>query len=106
MFQQLNVPILGIVENMSDFVGDDGTVYDLFGHGGAEMMAQEMNLPFLGALHIHRALRINSDAGRPDRNWESGPVLAQELEMIAKNVAAQVSIATLSGPVQPTIRIT
>ncbi len=106
MFQQLNVAILGIVENMSDFVGDDGKVYDLFGHGGAELMAQEMNLPFLGALHIHRALRINSDAGRPDRNWEAGPVLAEELETIAKNVAAQVSIATLSGPVQPTIRIT
>ena len=106
MFQQLNVAVLGIVENMSDFIGDDGRTYDLFGHGGAELMAQEMNLPFLGAIHIHRELRINSDAGRPDRNWEAGAVLAQELETLAKNVAAQVSIVTLSGPVQPTIRIT
>src|SRR5690606_18243727 len=48
MFQQLNVDVLGVVENMSFFIGDDGKEYDIFGRGGAEAMAQRLNLPYLG----------------------------------------------------------
>ena len=106
MFQQLGVTVLGIVENMSYFVCGHGERYDIFGHGGAELLAQEMNLPFLGRLAIHLSLRVNCDEGRPLRNWEE-PALAAELDAICKNVAAQVSIATMSGQhVQPTISIT
>ena len=45
MFQQLGIEILGVVENMSYFIGDDGKSYDIFGRGGAERMAADMNLP-------------------------------------------------------------
>ncbi len=107
MFQQLSVPVLGIVENMTCFVGDDGKTYDIFGQGGAELLAQEMNLPFLGAIPIHPELRINADAGMPTRNWQGPPSLAETLDGIARNVAQQISIATMSGQfVQPTLSVT
>ncbi len=104
MFQQLGVAVLGVVENMSYFVCEHGTSYDLFGRGGAELMAQEMNLPFLGSLPIHREVRINGDAGRPLSNWEGNSKLAEALDRLCRNLAAQVSIASASGDfVPPTI---
>ena len=107
MFQQLGVTVLGIVENMSFFVADDGTTYDLFGQGGAELFAQEMNLPFLGAIPIVPELRINCDAGTPLRNWQGSPALGETLDVIVRNVAQQVSIATMSGKfVQPSLSVT
>ena len=106
MFQQLGVEVLGIVENMSYFVGDDGKTYDIFGRGGAEMMAQQLNLPFLGAVPIHMELRVNCDAGEPLKNWRGNEALAEELDRLCKNLAAQISIATLSGKfVQPTLSV-
>ena len=107
MFQQLSVTVLGIVENMTYFVGDDGKKYDLFGQGGAELLAQEMNLPFLGGIPIYPELRVNGDAGTPTRNWQGTPALGETLDSVARNVAQQISIATMSGKfVQPTLSIT
>jgi ATP-binding protein involved in chromosome partitioning len=107
MFQQLGVTVLGIVENMSTFICAHGEEYDIFGRGGAEYMAQEMSLPFLGALPIRMELRENGDAGTPLRNWQTDPRLAERLDELCRNLAAQVSISTLSGrPLQPTISIT
>lgn len=105
MFQQLGVDVLGVVENMSYFMGDDGREYDLFGRGGAEIMAQTMGLPFLGAIPIVTALRSNSDAGTPLANWDN-PTLAVALDRFVKNVASQVSIASFGNRfVQPTLSI-
>ena len=89
MFQQLGAPILGVVENMRG---------DLFGSGGAEMTAQRLNLPFLGAIEQHKELRINSDAGDPTANFTGNPKLREELETIVKNLAGQVSVRNLSTP--------
>ncbi len=106
MFQQLGVTMLGIVENMCGFVGDDGRTYDIFGRGGAEGLAAEMNLPFLGAIPIHMELRANSDAGQPGRNWKVNEQLSRQLDDLCRNLAAQISIATMSGQyVQPTLSI-
>ena len=58
MFQQLGVPILGLVENMSYFIGDDGKEYDLFGKGGGEQLAASMNIEYLGSLPIHQKMRV------------------------------------------------
>jgi ATP-binding protein involved in chromosome partitioning len=105
MFQQLGVEVLGLVENMSSFICEHGTEYDLFGKGGAKAMAEAMNLPFLGALPIHPELRINCDEGTPLKNWKT-PALAKELDAICENLAAQISIATLGGKlVQPTLTV-
>ncbi len=106
MFQQLNVPVLGVVENMSFFVGDDGKEYDLFGRGGAEMMAQRLNLPFLGSVPITMALRVNSDEGSPSRNFEGGGALALAFEKMVTNVEGQVSLAALrQGTMRPTLKV-
>ncbi len=105
MFEGLGIDVLGVVENMSYFVGDDGKEYDLFGRGGAEMMAQQMGLPFLGSMPIHMALRKNSDAGTPSANWDV-PAMGRQLDAMAQALAGQVSIASMRGQfVQPTISV-
>ncbi len=106
MFQQLEVEVLGIVENMSYFIGDDGKEYDIFGKGGAELMAQQMGVPFLGAVPINMALRRNCDAGNPTANFEKGGKLADELTHVVRTLAGQISIVNVSGQfVQPTISV-
>jgi ATP-binding protein involved in chromosome partitioning len=102
MFQQLGIEILGVVENMSYFIGDDGKEYDIFGRGGAEMMAHQMAAPFLGAVPINMALRRNCDAGDPTANFgESAGKLAAELTTVVRNLAGQVSVAAMSGALNP-----
>jgi len=106
MFQKLGVEMLGIVENMSYFIGDDGKEYDIFGRGGAEVMAQQMNLPFLGSVPIHMELRENSDAGDPLANWTGNAQIGRELDVLVDNLASRVSIASMSGRlVQPTLSV-
>ncbi len=110
MFQQLNVEVLGVVENMSFFVGDDGKSYDIFGRGGAEQMAQRLGLPFLGAVPITMALRANGDAGTPTGNFEAasagGEALPTSLENLVRNLESQVTLASLKqGKTTPTLTI-
>jgi len=106
MFEQLGIPVLGIVENMSTFVGDDGRVYDLFGQGGAETMAATMNLPFLGALPIQPSLRIHSDDGVPLKNFDASAAQRAPLEHICGEVARRLAIASANRHlVQPTLSV-
>jgi ATP-binding protein involved in chromosome partitioning len=66
MFRRTNVPVLGIVENMSTFVCPHcGTRFDIFGHGGARREAERLGVPFLGEVPLDMAIRETSDAGRP-----------------------------------------
>ncbi len=66
MFKDVDVPILGIIENMSSFVCPHcGEVSDIFGHGGAEADARRLGVMFLGAVPLHMSIRENSDAGTP-----------------------------------------
>lgn len=97
MFQQLGAPILGIVENMSYMPMPDGSTIDLFGRGGAERAAQQLNVPFLGALPLYTELRVNSDAGDPIKNFTANPALAAALDAIVQNIAGQVSLRNLRG---------
>jgi ATP-binding protein involved in chromosome partitioning len=100
MFQQLQTPVLGIVENMSYFVSPDGSIHDIFGKGGAEAAARKLGLPFLGAVPMFTSLRVNSDAGTPRKNFESEPLLAESLTRIVENLAGQISLRNLgeAGP--------
>ncbi|MCE7973396.1 MAG: sodium:proton antiporter [Leptolyngbya sp. PLA1] len=99
MFRQLGVELLGVVENMSTFVGDDGKEYDIFGRGGAQHMAQRLGVPFLGAIPITMSLRQNSDSGDPTRNFtgtgRAERVLAEALAELVRQVEAQVALASL-----------
>jgi len=66
MFRKVNVPVLGIVENMSYFQCPEcGTRSDIFGHGGARHEAERLGVPFLGEVPLHMAIRSSSDAGTP-----------------------------------------
>ncbi|MBL8990334.1 MAG: Mrp/NBP35 family ATP-binding protein [Phycisphaerae bacterium] len=106
MFQQLSVEILGVVENMSYFVGDDGKEYDIFGRGGAQMMAQRTGVPFLGSIPITMDLRRNSDEGNPSANFRGGSALARSLDGMVQNLEAQVALAGVrSGHATPTLTI-
>jgi ATP-binding protein involved in chromosome partitioning len=110
MFQQLQIDVLGVVENMSYFVGDDGKVYDIFGKGGAEAMAARLNLPFLGSVPITMALRANSDKGDPTANFvgndRAGQELAKALTGLMAAVEGQVAMAAIrQGQARPTLSI-
>jgi ATP-binding protein involved in chromosome partitioning len=106
MFRQLNIPVMGIVENMSYFIGDEGKEYDIFGRGGAEMMAQRLGLPFLGAVPINMALRANSDSGDPTANFTGSPKLSSPLENLVRQVETQAAIEVMRSGTGPQLVVT
>src|SRR5262245_11099938 len=65
MFHEVRGPVLGIVENMSFFVGDDGKVYEIFRHGGGRRLAEEAGVPLLGEIPINPKVAECGDAGEP-----------------------------------------
>ncbi len=110
MFQQLNIDVLGVVENMSFFIGDDGKEYDIFGKGGAQLMAQRLGVPFLGAVPINTALRQNSDSGDPIANFTDisprNKPLADALARLVTSIENQTALASMrKGHTTPTLSI-
>ena len=65
MFEKTGVKILGLIDNMSVFKGNDGQEYKIFGEGGVEKTAKEFNKDFLGHLPLNKDLRISADGGEP-----------------------------------------
>lgn len=96
MFKTLEVPILGVVENMSYLELPDGSRMDIFGTGGGEKLALATGSPFLGGIPMDPNVRIGSDSGRPIVVTNPDSPVAQALRGIAQNVAAKVSVAALS----------
>ena len=94
MFRKVNVPLLGMIENMSGFCCPDcGHVSPIFGHGGARIEAEKIGTPFLGAIPLHIQIRATSDDGRP--------IVATEPESVhAKlyiGIAGEVWLALSTG---------
>jgi len=98
MFEDLGVPILGLVENMSYFVADDGKEYDLFGRGGSEQLASELGVAFLGGIPLHPSMRIAADAGEPQQNWEINDTMSAALDEMCDNCAAAEQAASADRP--------
>ncbi|MEP0911384.1 Mrp/NBP35 family ATP-binding protein [Leptolyngbya sp. ST-U4] len=98
MFQQLQVPILGIVENMSYFVPPDlpDRQYDIFGSGGGEKTAKELGLPLLGCIPLELPVREGGDRGVPIVVNDPESPSAKAITAIAQQVAARVSVAALA----------
>ena len=96
MFKRVDVPILGLVENMSYFVCPlCGTRSDIFAHGGARHEAERLNVPFLGEVPLEMAIRETSDSGRPlVATAPQGPH-AQAYMRIAEQVRAALGQGTL-----------
>ncbi len=97
MFKTLEVPILGIIENMSYLDLPDGTRMDLFGSGGGEQLAQATETPFLGKVPIDQNVRIGGDSGKPIVVSHPDSPVAIALREIAEGLAAKISVAALSG---------
>lgn len=98
MFQQLGVNVLGIVENMSYFIPPDmpDKSYDLFGSGGGEKTASELNVPLLGCIPLEIGLREGGDKGIPIVIAEPESASAKALTAVAEQIAAKVSIAAFA----------
>jgi ATP-binding protein involved in chromosome partitioning len=97
MFRTLEVPILGVIENMSYLDLPDGTRMDIFGSGGGEQLAQATQTTFLGKIPIDPNVSEGGDSGKPIVIAKPDSAAAKMLTEIAGKVAAQVSIAALSG---------
>lgn len=94
MFKQLEVPILGIVENMSYFVCPCGCNHrtDIFGHGGARKVAEQYEVRFLGEVPLDTAIRTGGDEGKPVMVAAPTSPTAEAFRQVASQVASQVSI--------------
>ncbi|MBL0331500.1 MAG: Mrp/NBP35 family ATP-binding protein [Chlorobiota bacterium] len=103
MFERVQVPVLGIIENMCYFIAPDtGKRYEIFSNGGGKRTAEEMKVPFLGELPIVQNIREGGDEGIPAviRNPESEQTLV--IRSIARALAQQISIQNMnqSAPIQ------
>lgn len=93
MFHRVNVPVLGIIENMSYFIApDSGIKYDIFGNGGGENLSVELEAPFLGGIPIDPRVRIGGDKGIPIVFDIPDSKHAEIIYSIARKLAAQISI--------------
>ncbi len=100
MFESVDVPVLGIVENMRGFVCPDcGSTHDLFGSGGGEGLAGSLGLPFIGAVPLGLAVRQEGDKGTPTVIGRPDSPEGQALEAIADVVEARIVAAAGSAEV-------
>ncbi|MBD2299387.1 Mrp/NBP35 family ATP-binding protein [Nostoc sp. FACHB-87] len=99
MFQQMNVPVLGIVENMSYFIPPDmpDKQYDIFGSGGGEKTATELGVPLLGCVPLEISTRVGGDSGVPIVVSQPDSASAKALKAIALTIAGKVSVAALTA---------
>jgi ATP-binding protein involved in chromosome partitioning len=96
MFRQLNIPLLGVVENMSYFVcGHCNERTEIFGHGGGRRMAEELGVPFLGEVPIDTRVREGGDDGKPIVALAPESPAARAFAEVAGRVAAQVSVQAM-----------
>ena len=95
MFRELNVPILGVVENMSYLELPDGTTMDIFGTGGGERMADAAGVPFLGSIPMDPTVCQSGDAGKPVILSHPDSAVAQALVSMTEKLAARTSVQAL-----------
>jgi len=90
MFQKMNVNIIGIIENMSSFVSDDGKEHFLFGKNGAENLSKNLNLNLLGKIPIEIKIREGADTGKPYIEFYSDNKTSNEIMNIAKRITEKI----------------
>ncbi len=93
MFDRMQVPVFGIIENMSYFIAPDtGKRYEIFGHGGARAAAEELGLEFLGEVPLDQPTRESGDAGIPITEVSPESAQAKAFTAIAEKIAARCSV--------------
>ena len=95
MFRQLNVPVFGVVENMSFLELPDGTRMDVFGAGGGERLAEQSGVPFIGSIPLDPAVRQGGDQGVPVVISHPDSPVSHALKAIAEDIAAKISVAAM-----------
>ncbi len=106
MFNKVNVPVLGIVENMSYYICSHcGQRENIFDTGGGVRTAEELGVPFLGEIPIHTSIRVGGDRGVPIVSADPDGAQAGAIRQIARQMAAQVSIQHLGTPQAPKVEI-
>ena len=106
MYQKLNVPPLGLIENMSHFVCPNCShETDIFGKGGGELLAEELSIPFLGRIPIYEPIRRGGDIGVPITIGEPDSVASRAFRHTAERLAAQLSIASYKRTAIPLIPV-
>jgi ATP-binding protein involved in chromosome partitioning len=102
MYRKLDIPVLGLIENMSYFVCPSCShESDIFGRGGGERLAKEMDVPFLGCIPISEPLRKGGDIGVPIMLADPASPAADAFRAAAERTAAQVSIQSFRTPIIP-----
>ena len=103
MFKQVNIPVLGMVENMSGFVCPDcNKTYDIFGSGGARKRAQELGVPFLGEVPINMQIRVQGDEGQLSSLFDD-PSTATYLEHMDYELVKNLAEANAEKPPMPSL---
>jgi len=107
MFRQLNVDVLGIVENMSYYLCPKcGHRDELFDHGGAARSAKEMDIAFLGEIPLNAGVRVFGDAGSPGKLFTETPdYVSQAIDRMVRNTAGRISVKNLLQPAGPTLTV-
>ena len=96
MYEKLNVPPMGLIENMSHFICPTcRTESDIFGKGGGETLAREMNVPFLGRIPIYEPIRVGGDTGVPIVIGEPSSAAAEAFRQVAERLASHLAILAL-----------
>lgn len=107
MYEQLNVPSLGIIENMSYYLcphcnGRD----DIFGHGGAAAAALELNVPFLGELPLNSLIRHFGDQGTPTQLFsDENAGIRDAVDVVVRNLAGQITVRNMQQTAAPTLSV-
>jgi ATP-binding protein involved in chromosome partitioning len=105
MFRKVQIPVLGVVENMSYFLcPDNGKRYDIFGNGGARQKAEELEAPFLGEVPIQIPIRERGDAGETSGNLADSQS-APYFERIAYNLVRNIASSRATAPPLPTLSV-
>ena len=98
MFRQVKVELIGLVENMSYLLLDDGKRVDVFGEGGGKRTAEAMGIPFLGELPMHPQVRIGGDTGSPVTLKGEGDAEAQPFFALARRVVERTAEGGRKAP--------
>lgn len=104
MFKKVNIPVAGMVENMSGFLcPDNGKTYDIFGRGGARDKAEELGVPYLGGLPIDISVREAGDAGKLHTELAENPQAAAPMKQIVRSLVRHLADQAASKPAAPSL---
>ena len=99
MFRKVDIPVLGIIENMSYFICPScNEQTNIFGNGGAKKEAEKLGVDFLGAIPLDTEIRLTSDQGKPITETNSNNPQSEQYKLIAQNIVSKVSDIKNSGP--------